>query len=256
MLILLALLTCTVFVSGDILFFILTLMAEILGTVGGFGSSVFFVPIANFYFDFHSVLGLTAVFHVASNLSKIALFRKGLDRKMLLNIGLPSIIFVIIGGLLSKYIDAKILEIILGVFLVLLSLVFLIKKNLVVKPEPKESIIGGSLSGLSAGILGTGGAIRGITMAAFNMEKSAFIATSAFIDFGIDATRTVVYYQNGYIHAHDLKYIPFLVVLGFVGTYIGKYLLKYIPQEKFKRFSLILILVVGLVTISKIWLAP
>lgn len=244
------------FAPTDILFFLFTLISEILGTVGGFGSSVFFVPLANFYFDFHTVLGLTAVFHVASNLSKIALFRKGLDRKMLLNIGLPSVIFVIIGGILSKYINAEILEIVLGVFLVSLSLLFLIKKNLVVKPEPKESIIGGSLSGLAAGVLGTGGAIRGITMAAFNMEKSAFIATSAFIDFGIDATRTVVYYQNGYIHAHDLKYIPVLLVLGFVGTYIGRYLLKFIPQEKFKRFSLFLILIVGLITVSKIWLVP
>ena len=244
------------FVPNDILFFLFTLLSEILGTVGGFGSSVFFVPLAIFYFDFHTVLGLMAVFHVASNLSKIALFRKGLDKKMILNIGLPSVIFVIIGGILSKYLDTKILEIILGIFLVSLSLLFLIKKNLVVKPEPKQSIIGGSLSGLAAGVLGTGGAIRGITMAAFNMEKSAFIATSAFIDFGIDATRTVVYYQNGYIHAHDMKYIPVLLVLGFVGTYIGRYLLKFIPQEKFKRFSLLLILIVGLITVSKIWLMP
>ena len=244
------------FVPQDIFFFLFTLLSEILGTVGGFGSSVFFVPLANFYFDFHTVLGLTAVFHVASNLSKIALFRKGLDKKMLLNIGLPSVVFVILGGILSKYLDTQVLEIILGIFLVSLSLLFLIKKNLVVKPEPKESIIGGSLSGFAAGVLGTGGAIRGITMAAFNMEKSAFIATSAFIDFGIDITRTVVYYQNGYIHAHDMKYIPILLVLGFVGTFIGKYLLKFIPQEKFKRFSLFLILLVGLVTVSKIWLMP
>ena len=126
------------FVPQDIFFFLFTLLSEILGTVGGFGSSVFFVPLANFYFDFHTVLGLTAVFHVASNLSKIALFRKGLDKKMLLNIGLPSVVFVILGGILSKYLDTKVLEIILGIFLVSLSLLFLIKKNLVVKPSPKN----------------------------------------------------------------------------------------------------------------------
>ena len=130
--------TCTVFVPQDIFFFLFTLLSEILGTVGGFGSSVFFVPLANFYFDFHTVLGLTAVFHVASNLSKIALFRKGLDKKMLLNIGLPSVVFVILGGILSKYLDTQVLEIILGIFLVSLSLLFLIKKNLVVKPSPKN----------------------------------------------------------------------------------------------------------------------
>ncbi|GAK91298.1 hypothetical protein JCM19297_795 [Nonlabens ulvanivorans] len=54
-----------------------------LGTVGGFGSSVFFVPIANFYFDFQSVLGITALFHLSSNVTKIAFFRKGLDKRLL-----------------------------------------------------------------------------------------------------------------------------------------------------------------------------
>ena len=87
------------------LFLLLALLAEIIGTVGGFGSSVFFVPIGNFYFDFHSVLGLTAVFHLSSNLSKMVLFRQGLDKKLLLYIGLPSALFVILGGLLSKYLQ-------------------------------------------------------------------------------------------------------------------------------------------------------
>lgn len=58
------------------IFLILALVAEIIGTIGGFGSSVFFVPLGNFYFDFHSVLGLTAIFHLSSNLSKIK-FQRG-----------------------------------------------------------------------------------------------------------------------------------------------------------------------------------
>jgi uncharacterized membrane protein YfcA len=240
-----------VYSGSDIAFFFFSLLAEVIGTLGGFGSSVFFVPIANFYFDFHTVLGLTALFHLSSNLSKIALFKKGLDRKLLINIGIPSVIFVIIGGLLAKYLNSTVLEIILGIFLISLSLLFLIKKNLAIPPKPKQSIIGGSLSGFSAGVLGTGGAIRGITMAAFNMEKSAFIATSAFIDFAIDATRTLVYYQNGFIHTHDLKYIPVLFTVGLLGTYLGRYLLKYIPQARFKQISLGLILIIGLVTLLK-----
>ena len=57
------------------IFLALALLAEIIGTIGGFGSSVFFVPIGNFYFDFHSVLGLTAIFHLSSNVS-ISFFLK------------------------------------------------------------------------------------------------------------------------------------------------------------------------------------
>ncbi len=189
----------------NFIFLLLALLAEIIGTIGGFGSSVFFVPLGNFYFDFYSVLGLTALFHLSSNLSKIFLFKKGLDKRLLAYIGIPSVVFVIAGGFLSKVIDSLILEIFLGLFLVGLSLLFLIKSELTIAATNKNAVIGGSLSGFSAGLLGTGGAIRGLTMAAFNLEKSVFIATSAFIDFMIDFSRTFVYYNNGYIHQHDLK---------------------------------------------------
>jgi uncharacterized protein len=233
------------------LFLFLALLAEIIGTIGGFGSSVFFVPLGNFYFDFHTVLGLTAVFHLSSNLSKIILFKKGLDKNLLLYIGLPSVIFVIIGGIVSRYLDTVLLELLLGIFLVVLSLLFLVKQKLVIEPNKENSITGGILSGFSAGLLGTGGAIRGLTMAAYNLEKSVFIATSAAIDMMIDTTRTVVYYENGYITKDIIIYIPFLFVIGLIGTYLGKRILHYIPQDKFKNLSLVLILIIGLITILK-----
>lgn len=234
------------------LFLLLALIAEILGTIGGFGSSVFFVPLANFYFDFETVLGLTAVFHVFSNLSKIAQFRKGLDKKLILYLGIPSVIFVIIGGLLAKYVTTTYLEIALGVFLVSLSGLFLIKKDFKIKEGKSQAATGGVLSGLFAGLLGTGGAVRGLTMAAFNLEKNAFIATSAVIDFGVDFSRTVIYYFNGFIKAEVLIYIPFLVAVGWSGTWLGKKLLIHISQHNFRKFSLLLILFIGLVTIIKV----
>ena len=233
-------------------FLVLALIAEIIGTIGGFGSSVFFVPLGNFYFDFHSVLGLTAIFHVSSNLSKIFLFKKGLDKKLLFNIGVPAVVFVIAGGLLSKFMDSSFLEIILGLFLIGFSLLFIIKSEVTIEPNKKNAIVGGAFSGFSAGLLGTGGAIRGLTMAAFNLEKSVFIATSAFIDFMIDLSRTFVYYHNGYIHKHDLKYVPFLLVIGLLGSFIGKKILVYIPQSKFRRLSLFFIFIIGIVTIVQL----
>ena len=232
-------------------FLLLALVAEVIGTVGGFGSSVFFVPIANFYFDFQTVLGITAVFHVVSNLSKIALFKKGIDKTLILYIGVPAVLFVIIGGIVSKFLKVTFLELFLGFFLVSLSLLFLIKKDLIIKPHKKEAIIGGTLSGFVAGVVGTGGAIRGLTMAAFNLEKNVFIATSAIIDFGVDLSRTIVYFFNGYIKEDILIYIPFLVGIGILGTYIGKLLLYKISQENFKKISLGLILIIGIVTIIK-----
>ena len=89
------------------IFILFSLIAEILGTIGGFGSSVFFVPVANYFLDFQSVLGITALFHLSSNISKIFLFRSKIDKQLVTNLGIPAILFVIIGAVLSKYLDRK-----------------------------------------------------------------------------------------------------------------------------------------------------
>ncbi len=231
------------------IFIILSIIAEILGTVGGFGSSVFFVPIANFFLDFQSVLGITALYHVSSNITKIAFFRKGLDKRVIVQLGIPAVIFVVVGGFLSQYLDPLVLTYLLGVFLVVLSLTFLIFKKLIVKATMKNAIVGGILSGLSAGILGTGGAIRGITLSAFKMNKDKFIATSAVIDLGVDFSRTIVYYFNGYMRKDLLYLIPILMVIGVVGTWIGKLILNEISQEQFRQIVLLLILGIGVASI-------
>ena len=234
------------------LFILLILLAEILGTIGGFGSSLFFVPIAGYFLDFHSVLGITALFHVSSNLSKIALFRKGFDKKLIISIGIPAVLFVTIGAFLSKYVDTKILELSLAIFLIAVSLVFLIFKNLKVKPKLSNSIASGTLSGLVAGLLGTGGAIRGLTLAAYNLKMEVFIATSAIIDLAIDSSRSVVYFFNGYMRKDLLYLIPILLLVSIAGTYIGKKILINVSDIQFKYIVLLLILLTGIVTLFKV----
>ena len=235
-----------------LVFFVLALLAEIAGTVGGFGSSMFFVPIAGYFFDFHSVLGITAIFHLSSNLSKIYFFRKGFDKKLLIKLGIPAVIMVFIGARLSNYIDPVYLEISLSFFLIIMSLIFLIKPDLSLKPTDANAIGGGILSGFIAGILGTGGAVRGLTLAAFSLSSSVFVATSALIDLGIDATRSVVYFANGYMHKHDLYLVPVLIVAGILGTFIGKKILDRVTDGQFKTLVLILILATGIGTLTGI----
>lgn len=237
--------------TKDIYFLLLALLAEVLGTVGGFGSSLFFVPIATYFFDFHTALGITAVFHVLSNLTKITLFREGVDRSIIIKIGVPAVIGVIIGAFAGKYIRTDILELALALFLVATSVVFLSFQQINVEPSTQKSIWGGAFSGFIAGLIGTGGAVRGLVLAAFNLPTNVFIATSAFIDLGIDLSRSVVYTLNGYVRFQDLFLMPYLLLISFAGNWIGKKILNKITNEEFKKLVLILILLTGIFTIYK-----
>lgn len=235
-----------------ILFILLSLVAEVLGTVGGFGSSLFFVPIAGFFFDFQTVLGITAMFHLASNVSKIALFKKGIDKGLLLKMGIPAVIFVMLGAWMSNWIKADWLEVVLAIFLIAISLLFLLIKSIKLRPTTTNAAVGGILSGFIAGLVGTGGAIRGITLAAFNLTRDVFVATSATIDLAIDFSRSVVYFANGYMHREHLYLIPILLGVSIAGTWIGKKVLEHVSDELFRKIVLIFVLVTGLVTLGKI----
>lgn len=234
-----------------ILFYILALIAEVLGTIGGFGSSVFLIPITSIFYDFKTVLAITGVLHVFSNIIKLILFNKGIDYRLLFYIGIPSVVFVLIGSILTTYFNLTLAEIILGIFLVIFSLLFLIKPNLSLKPTNLNAIWSGGIAGFLAGLIGTGGAIRGLGLAAFNLEKNAFIATSAAIDLGVDFTRTTVYLYNGYIEPEFYKIIPILLIIAFLGSYIGKLILTKIKDIYFKKTVLLFIFGIGLFTIIK-----
>lgn len=224
------------------LFIILALFSEIIGTVSGFGSSILFVPIASMFFDFKTVLGITAVFHVFSNLSKIALFRKGINKNIALKLGIPAIIFVIIGAWLTSFLPTQKMELLMNILLVGLSIYLLINFNKTVQQTDTNLYLGGIVSGFLAGLVGTGGAIRGITLAAFQLPKDIFIATSALIDLGVDASRSVVYISNGYFQKEYLILMPFLIIISILGSYMGKIILKYTSETTFRYIVLIIII--------------
>jgi uncharacterized membrane protein YfcA len=228
------------------------LLSEILGTIGGFGSSLFFVPIASYFLDFHSVLGVTALFHISSNLSKIALFRNGFDKKIIISMGIPAVLFVIAGAIISKFIQIEFLEVILSLFLIVISVALLLLTNFSVKPSTSNNVAGGIVSGFFAGLLGTGGAIRGAVLSPYNLNKQVFIATSAIIDLAIDSSRSVVYYLNGYVRSEILHLIPLLFVVSLIGTWIGKKTLAFISDTQFKKIVLGLVLITGVVTLIKV----
>jgi uncharacterized protein len=236
-----------------ILFVLLALMAEILGTIGGFGSSIFFVPVAGLFLDFHSVLGVTALFHLFSNISKIALFRKGVNWKLILQLGIPAVVFVTAGAFMSKNISSSVLQTALSVFLILISSLMLVNDRLALRPSVTNTIAGGALSGFAAGLVGTGGAIRGLTLASFNLEKNVFITTSAVIDLGIDFSRSLVYFNNGYMHWHDLYLVLILLFVSFIGTLIGKRIIQRFSPERFKKIVLCFILLTGVYTLVNLW---
>ena len=233
------------------LFLLLALLSEVVGTVGGFGSSVFFVPLAGLFFDFHTVLALTSILHVFSNTAKLVFFGRHVEWRLLMLLGIPSIAAVIVGAYLSARLEFKFTELILGLFLVSFSLFFLCKPLVKLSANALNAVVGGGIAGFLAGLIGTGGAIRGLVLAAFDLEKNVFVATSAAIDSGVDFSRMIVYLKNNFLGGDFYWYVPGLFLIAFVGSYTGKLLLDRIEQKTFRKIALAFVFFIGLVTLGR-----
>lgn len=241
-------------ITTIVIFILAAIIAEIAGTVGGFGSSIFFVPIAGLFFEFQTVLAITAILHVFSNTSKLYLFRKQIDYSLLLWLGIPSVIMVIFGAEITAHVTFRYLQLILGIFLIVFSLLFFFYPRLKLSQNKAVTVSAGGLAGFLAGLIGTGGAIRGLSLAAFGLSKGMFVATSAAIDFGVDISRSLIYLKNDFLESKYYYLIPILFVVALVGSYLGKLILEKVKKEQFRIIVLILLFGIGVVEIVKWWM--
>lgn len=230
----------------EILFFISALIAEIIGTMAGFGSSTIFLPLALMFVDFKTAIVLVAIFHLFGNMSRIIFFRQGFDKRIILQFGMPSVLLSLLGAFLIGVLPQPVLKLILGIFLITTSVSFLIKPALRLPANTGIFIAGGSATGFITALVGTGGALRATLLQAFNIEKVKYIATSATIALATDATRIPIYISQGFLTEQYFLYLPILFAIAVAGSFIGRKIVRRIDQEKFQKMVLVAIILVSI----------
>ncbi|MDO8495268.1 MAG: sulfite exporter TauE/SafE family protein [bacterium] len=230
----------------EALFFILAFISEVAGTVIGFGSSAIFLPLALLFVDFKTALVLVAFLHIFGNIGRITFFRHRIDKRLIYIFGIPSVALTIPGALLVNHIPQEILKAVLGLFFLLFAAISLVRPALKFPANKPNAIIGGGLSGFLAGLIGTGGALRGAFLTAFGLEKGVYLATAAAIALAVDITRIPIYFAGGFLEQKYYAYIPVLFVLAIAGSYIGKKVVNKIPQKIFRNIVLVVLAIIGL----------
>ncbi|MEK6555876.1 MAG: sulfite exporter TauE/SafE family protein, partial [Bdellovibrionota bacterium] len=107
---------------------IIAFFSELIGTISGFGSSTFFVPIGLYFESFKLILALTAILHCLGNTFKIFVFRKDFHWPSFIRLAIPSILFTGLGAWLTSYFYSTWMIVFLGVLLMLLPPLVLIIK--------------------------------------------------------------------------------------------------------------------------------
>ncbi|MBI2135241.1 sulfite exporter TauE/SafE family protein [Candidatus Woesearchaeota archaeon] len=232
--------------SNEIIFLLLAFIISIFATPIGFGSALLLVPLSSFLLPIKSAIAVLTIFFMASNVSRIIIFRKHIDWKITLFILYGAIPFVFAGALLLVYAPSDIIEKILGIIILLYAINDYLNITKKVKLKNYAISMVGGLFGFFSGIIGTGNAITAALLTHMGIRKERFIATMAITALFVNAIKIGIYSKFALVTIDDIPLVAALIIIAFVGAYLGKNLVKMIKPELFRRLVLILLLVVSL----------
>ena len=225
---------------------VLTLVAAMVGTLSGFGTSTILIPVLVQFFPPMQAIFLVAIIHWFGNIWKLLLFRTGLNLRLLFLFGIIGILTSYIGASISIESNKTLFLQILGFFLLIYAIFLIFRSGFRVPSVNSAAIAGGSLSGFFAGLFGIGGAIRGMFLMAFNLPKAVYIATAGAIGLVIDSTRIITYFTGGATLPKHLWWgLLLFIPVSFLGAWIAKKIVNWIPQQKFRSVIAVFLFLVG-----------
>ncbi len=219
-----------------IIILVITFVISTLTLLTGFGVGTVLTPTFTFFYDAKTAVFLVSIVHLANNLLKLGLFRQHIDKRILIKFGGISLLGAAAGSLLQDALTGEYVRYALAVFLILAGGAEFIPNASRIRIPRAFDFVGGFFSGFLGGLIGNQGAIRSAYLLNYELSKEAFIATATAIAIVIDLTRIPVYL---YSQVHQLEAAAFpllaLIVVAFVGTFIGRELLTKISLERFRK---------------------
>lgn len=241
---------------GFILFItVLTFLANIVGAISGFGLGTIMIPVLILFLPFPETILLTCIIHWFHDVWKTGFFWHGIDWKLFLYFGVPTITASFLGALLVSKEQSTLLLALLGLFLVGSVVMMYLMPYLKIPCNWISTSVGGLLSGFFAGIFGIRGAVRSVFLTAYDLRKATYIGTTGAISFLLDSTRFITYFFINGIRVEQMPWwaLIFFIASSFIGVYVGYLIVGKIPQEKFRFVVAAFILAVGIKLLVAPW---
>jgi hypothetical protein len=217
--------------------------AGAIASVAGFGIGSVLTPLLGARVGTRLAVAAVSIPHVLGTAVRFWLLRGHVHRHTFVWFGLTSAIGGLAGALLHERASSRVLSILLGVLLLFVACSQLTGIMDRVRLGRGAAWIAGAVSGAFGGLVGNQGGIRSAGLLAFDLDKTAFIATATAVGLIVDAARMPVYIVA---EGDDLRRIAPLIALSVVtGTLIGSRTLGRIPDGQFRTMVAVLLFALG-----------
>ena len=230
-----------ILILGSIIIFFATLLQ---GTTG-FGFSLFSIPLLTLFISPKTVIPMILLVSLIINISVLYNSRKSLKFKLILPIFIFSLIGVPLGAKLLLVLPDYVLKMVIGFFILLFGLLFLLNVHFKVKHEKVTRAIVGFLSGLLNGSITMSGPPVILFFVNEKKGKMHFRAHLASFFLLLTLVTIPVYVYYGLITKIVINYALIFSISVIIGVIGGNVLIKKIHDVHFRKLTLIIIIVMG-----------
>ena len=208
-------------------------------------------PLVHFYGPIQTV-PIIALVAIVANSSRVLLWLREIDWRVCGVYSLTAVPCVVLGANTLVQFDARVVELMLGGFLLLMIPVRRWLRTREFRLRLWHMALVGAAIGYLSGLVAATGAINTPFFLAFGLVKGAYIGTEAASSLTVFLAKGVIFHQLGVIDARAIGQGLLIGVFVLIGSTLSKRLVLRIPEHRFVQLMEGVMLVSGL---SILWMA-
>ena len=224
--------------------------AAFVQRVSGFGLGIFamlFLPIL--MGDTAAAASVSCLWSCVTSVYNATKYRKNVDLRLIAPLLCAAAVTIPVAVAVSKYVPGKIMTLLLGVVLVLLSLYFLLfSEKIRIRPSTSGGILAGALGGTLNGLFSTGGPPVVLYLSAAADKMTYFASIQCYFALtNIYATTMRAF--NGIITENVLLCCAIGLAGCLLGDMVGRLVFNRLNAKRFKQVIYIGMIISGVVMI-------
>jgi uncharacterized membrane protein YfcA len=234
----------------DISLVLVGILAGGIASISGFGIGSLLTPLLAIKIGTGIAVAGVSVAHFLGTAFRFWKWKRYVNKRVLLSFGITSAMGGLIGALFHNIFQNVILTIIFGCLLVFAGISGLTGISQKWRFRGPVAWIAGALSGVFGGLVGNQGGIRSAAMFGFDLKGKEFVATATGIALAVDMARMPVYFVTQWKDIISIWPLIIFASIGvLMGTEIGAWMLRKIPEDLFKKIVSGIILIIGILVL-------
>ena len=226
--------------------------AGVLGGVIGFGTTILLMPPLVHFYGPMTAVPVIALVALVANFSRVMLWWRDIDWKLCATYSATAVPAVVLGANTLVRFDARLIECILGGFLLLMIPVRRWLRRLSFRPARRDMALVGAVVGYLTGIVASTGAINTPFFLAYGLVRGAYIGTEAASSLAVFLAKGITFHQLGVIDGRAIAQGLSIGVFVLLGSTLSKRLVLKLPEHRFLQIMEAVMAVSGL---SILWMA-